>query len=202
MSSSDSELSLTKSISRLSASKGETLAQFLKELAAKILELPGVKAFEIKPSDALSGLAGGPFLWTLGSSRKKPAGTVSAPIADGRWGELQIRFDVAHLTVQSPVRFARFAAQQIALVSGKIEAERRNQELHSQVEQLATDLDTRKFVQRAAGLLVRQRGIRESDATAMLRRHAVQTGRDLRQVAEAVITAFSRNLENPHRRSA
>jgi len=117
MSPSASELELTRSISHLTAAKSETVTQFLEELASKVLKLPGVKAFEIKPTTALSALADGPFLWTLGPSRIKPAGTVSAPIEEGNWGELQIRFDLAHFAVESPVRFARFAAQQIALVA-------------------------------------------------------------------------------------
>jgi hypothetical protein len=201
---SSAEFTSSQAISRLVASGSQTLAHLFEELSALILALPGVQAFEIDPREPLRRLAEGPFLWSVGPARKKAAGSVSAPIAsaDAKWGELRIRFDLTKFEVESPVRFARFVAQQLSLVLARADAERRNHALRKQIDSLAADLDTRKFVQRAAGILGRQRGLPEARATAMLHHHAIQTGRDLRQVAEAVITAYSRNFAIGQRRTA
>ena len=63
------------------------------------------------------------------------------------------------------------------------------QKLREEVERSRTALAERKVIERAKGILMRQRGIGENEAYQMLRRAAMAQNRRLVDVAESLIGA-------------
>lgn len=64
-----------------------------------------------------------------------------------------------------------------------------NLRLRGELERSRAALAERKLVERAKGLLMRQRGVAEEEAYRMLRKAAMDQGRRLAEVAEALIAA-------------
>jgi AmiR/NasT family two-component response regulator len=62
--------------------------------------------------------------------------------------------------------------------------------LREEAESLAEALATRKVVERAKGLLMKQEGLSEQDAFTRLQRVSQTSGRPMRVVAEALIATF------------
>jgi two-component system, response regulator PdtaR len=62
--------------------------------------------------------------------------------------------------------------------------------LREQAGSLRDALEARKAIERAKGLLMERDGLSEADAFARLRAASQQTGRPLREVAEAVVATF------------
>lgn len=73
---------------------------------------------------------------------------------------------------------------QVALCRFKL-----HEALRSELEQARSDLAARKAIERAKGILMARRGLTEPDAYAMLRRSAMQDGRTISAIAEAIIAA-------------
>jgi len=143
-----------------------------------VLGLPGSKAIRLEDAGPLLAMADGPSSWgRTGASKTKTVAVVSAPLEalGSRFGELRIHFDVATFAVETPVRFTRFVAQQIGLVLAYLQLEHQREHLTSE---LARSRRSRysQVRTRAAGILVRQHGLSESQAVAQLRRHALSRG--------------------------
>ena len=66
---------------------------------------------------------------------------------------------------------------------------RTHQALRGELEKAKSDLAARKAVERAKGILMERRGLTEPDAYALLRRSAMQDGKTVSAIAEAVIAA-------------
>jgi response regulator NasT len=64
------------------------------------------------------------------------------------------------------------------------------QALRDEVGSLRDALEARKLIERAKGLLMEKDGLSEAEAFARLRGASQQTGKPLREVAEAVCAAF------------
>jgi AmiR/NasT family two-component response regulator len=64
------------------------------------------------------------------------------------------------------------------------------QALRDEAGSLRDALEARKLIERAKGLLMEKDGLSEREAFARLRGASQQTGRPLRDVAEAVLAAF------------
>ena len=64
------------------------------------------------------------------------------------------------------------------------------QALRDEAGSLRDALEARKLIERAKGLLMEKDGLSEGEAFARLRGASQQTGRPLREVAEAVCAAF------------
>jgi response regulator NasT len=64
------------------------------------------------------------------------------------------------------------------------------QALRDEVGSLRDALEARKLIERAKGLLMEKDGLSEAEAFARLRGASQQTGRPLREVAQAVCAAF------------
>jgi two-component system, response regulator PdtaR len=63
-------------------------------------------------------------------------------------------------------------------------------ELREQTESLRDALEARKVIERAKGLLMEKDGLSEADAFRRLRTASQQTGKSMREVADAVCAAF------------
>jgi response regulator NasT len=64
------------------------------------------------------------------------------------------------------------------------------QALRDEAGSLRDALEARKLIERAKGLLMEKDGLSEAEAFARLRSASQQTGRPLREVAQAVCAAF------------
>ena len=64
------------------------------------------------------------------------------------------------------------------------------QALRDEAGSLRDALEARKLIERAKGLLMEKDGLSEAEAFARLRRASQQTGRPLREVAEAILATF------------
>ncbi|MEM8920262.1 MAG: ANTAR domain-containing protein, partial [Pseudomonadota bacterium] len=73
------------------------------------------------------------------------------------------------------------------LVKIAIERFRLVQSLHDEVRQLKADLEARKVIERAKGVLMARRGFAEAEAFDAMRRLAMQQGKPLRDVAAYVL---------------
>jgi response regulator NasT len=62
------------------------------------------------------------------------------------------------------------------------------QKLRSELNKAKADLASRKSVERAKGLLMKERGLDEAQAYALLRKLAMDTGRSLGAVASDLLT--------------
>jgi response regulator NasT len=62
------------------------------------------------------------------------------------------------------------------------------QKLRSELDKAKADLASRKSVERAKGLLMKERGMDEAQAYALLRKLAMDTGRSLGAVASDLLT--------------
>jgi response regulator NasT len=67
--------------------------------------------------------------------------------------------------------------------------------LRAEAESLADALATRKLVERAKGLLMKQDGLSEQDAFTRLQRASQVSGRPMKVVAEALIATFETEAE-------
>ena len=67
--------------------------------------------------------------------------------------------------------------------------------LRGEAESLADALATRKLVERAKGLLMKQEGLSEQDAFTRLQRASQVSGRPMKVVAEALIATFETEAE-------
>jgi len=63
--------------------------------------------------------------------------------------------------------------------------------LNRELEETRSELENRKLVDRAKGLLMRSRGLSEDEAYALLRRTAMNQNRKIVEIAQSLITAAS-----------
>jgi response regulator NasT len=58
-----------------------------------------------------------------------------------------------------------------------------------ELEEARTELESRKLIDRAKGILMRTRGLSEQDAYALLRKTAMNQNRKMSDIAQSLITA-------------
>ncbi|MCB5205129.1 ANTAR domain-containing response regulator [Neorhizobium sp. T786] len=63
--------------------------------------------------------------------------------------------------------------------------------LNRELEETRGELENRKVIDRAKGLLMRSRGLSEGEAYALLRRTAMNQNRKIAEIAESLVTAAS-----------
>jgi hypothetical protein len=198
-----SELEATREISRW-ASNAVRIDIGLDALAAAVLRVPGIHRIRIEQAPELTGLT--QLDWRLhGIADPLGRAVTDISIAGRTWGQVRLFFELHNHRVESPLRFARFIAQQIAFMLERLALAHQRDLLAAQLESLRRRLKTRKAVHRATGILTRTRGISELEAMALLRTHARQSRRSLGFIAEGVIinhadTPLNRPVLRRHRR--
>ena len=65
------------------------------------------------------------------------------------------------------------------------------EKLRSELERVQAELDERKLIERAKGVLMRERGLSEQDAYGLMRKAAMNENRRVGEVAQSVLTAAS-----------
>lgn len=87
-----------------------------------------------------------------------------------------------HTFTQNEIHLLTAVANQAAMV---IE----NTELMVKSRIIQEELETRKLVERAKGILMKERGLSENEAYRAIQKYSMDTRKSMRQVAEAIITA-------------
>jgi hypothetical protein len=176
----------------------------LQSLSAAALALSGIRSVQVDPVEELAQYAGTPLVWTAPGAEPGANGCAVADITAGgiRWGELRLSFDIHALQLESPVRFAKFFAQQIAGMLNRLALQSQNRILRQRLNQQHHRLQTRKLVQRASSILARMHGIPQPDALQLLVRHSREKRSSLYRVSEGIVLLEYRlSLTHPVLRS-
>jgi hypothetical protein len=88
-----------------------------------------------------------------------------------------------------PQIFRDLVAQQIAHATALDDLRHRNCGLRYEVLGMKSEIETRKYVDRARGILARKHRVSDDEAEEMLRRQSRQSGRSLSEVANSVVNA-------------
>jgi hypothetical protein len=162
----------------------------LESLAAVALRVPGLHRLQFT---LLPPKRKGQILeWSLPET-PAPCGSAMAALAANGYthGRLRIFFEPRIHSLESPLRFARFLAQQAALMLNRLELAALRESRLRRLARLRQRLETRKIVHRARGILAEVRGIPEAEALALLFRCAHRSRRPLHRLAEAIILGRS-----------
>ncbi|MGH9612647.1 MAG: ANTAR domain-containing protein [Bryobacteraceae bacterium] len=175
------ELTLLRHVSRIVA-HGNHLPEILEGLTGAVSEA-GIAGWAVHMEEAGPEWDQGDQHW--GSDGKV---SVSAPIAaQGRtWGEIELYCEATGI--------AAFLGQQLGVWLWKRELAEENAALKLSRAWMGDRIATDKAVSRAKALLAKTRRISPAEAEKMIRQHSLQSGRDLREVAEALVTANSKTL--------
>jgi len=157
-------------------------ASGLEALASVALRLSGLHGVEVSLDDA------GTLEWH-DSKQPAPRGAATGLIAANshRWGRLRILFEPGLKSLECPLRFARFLAQQAALMLNRLETLRRHTVSKAALQRLEVRLDTRKVASRAIGVLAQARKLTHQRAHLLLLEQARQTRRSPLAVARSII---------------
>jgi ANTAR domain len=174
-------------ISRLTSSERDVTAA-IESVAAIALRVSGVKGMQIQYIDPADGTSAEPFVWGA-LPKDAVVGSAVADICAGgqSWGELRLYFELLPSTLESPLRFAKFLAQQIGLQLSRWSLTVRADALKEQIEQIRKIIERRKAIQRARALVANAKRIDDSEALRLMRQYSRESGRSLHQIAEALI---------------
>lgn len=182
-----SEVDATTAISR-AASSGTGVAAVIESIASLALKVNGIKRFQIEYGESIRGASKEILVWGSENDDGSVASAVAGISAgDRNWGELRLYFELQPSALESPLRFARFLAQQIAQQLGSWSLKLRGGELRGQIEQLRIIVEKRKAIQRARAITANTRQISDAEALQLMRQYSRESGRTLHQVAEALI---------------
>jgi hypothetical protein len=187
-----SELDAIREISRISSS-GHDVSIAIESIAAVALKVSGVKQVQIQYSDSADGTSAEPFLWGSSAGGGVVGSAVAEICAAGQsWGELRLYFELQPSTLESPLRLAKFLAQQVGLQLSRWSLKVRAGALKQEIEQLRKIIEKRKAIQRARAIIANAKGIDDGEALRVMREYSRESGRTLHQVAEAFIFGHPR----------
>lgn len=95
-------------------------------------------------------------------------------------GALNLYTSKPHKFTKSEIEILTTVANQAALV---IE----NTELMVKTRVIQEELESRKLIEKAKGILMKQKGLSEEEAYKLIQRHSMDSRKSMRQIAEAVI---------------
>jgi uroporphyrinogen-III synthase len=114
---------------------------------------------------------------------------LSVPLVSG--GDLIGVFNVhhrqAHRHTRQEISVMEFIGEQLGVTIAKSLLERENARLLEETQEMRRELETRKLVERAKGILQQRHGISEEDAYFRLRNQSRRLRRPMKEVAEAII---------------
>lgn len=78
----------------------------------------------------------------------------------------------------------------INMVDFMLRSKRKVKQLETEINELKQNLDTRKEVERAKGILMKQLGLSESEAFKRIQRQSMDRGIPMKEIAKAIILAY------------
>lgn len=121
----------------------------------------------------------------------------SVPLVSG--GELVGVVNVHHREVHEhtagEIALLTFIGEQMGAAVAKAELAKENLRLQEQTEEMKRQLETRKLVERAKGILQQRHGLSEEESYLRMRNESRRLRRPMRELAEAIILAEDLNRE-------
>ncbi|HLD41277.1 MAG TPA: GAF and ANTAR domain-containing protein, partial [Candidatus Omnitrophota bacterium] len=96
---------------------------------------------------------------------------------------------VINLYTSKPHKFTKNEAHMLTAVANQAAMVIENTELMVRTRVIQEELETRKLVEKAKGILMKEQGLSEADAYRTIQKYSMDSRKSMRQIAEAVITA-------------
>ena len=96
---------------------------------------------------------------------------------------------VINLYTSKPHKFTKNEVNMLTAVANQAAMVIENTELMVRTRVIQEELETRKLVEKAKGILMKEQGLSEADAYRTIQKYSMDSRKSMRQVAEAVITA-------------
>jgi len=123
---------------------------------------------------------------------------LSVPLVSG--GDLIGVFNVhhrePHTHTRQEISVMEFIGEQLGVTISKSVLERENARLLEETQEMRRELETRKLVERAKGILQQRHGISEEDAYFRLRNQSRRLRKPMKDLAEAVILSEDMTRED------
>lgn len=184
-----SELDLLRVVSTITWTSAHEESA-LTSIAAAALRLPGLIGLRFEPLEHLFHL---PIYESTQPHSTSPRAFALATVsANGRsYGQLRIFFDPhSSLTLESPVRLAKFIGQQLGLLLHRIALNREYQRHSAILQSIDCILRRRKVIHRAAVILAEQRNTPKAEAISFMVGYARRNRRSLLEISEALIFGY------------
>lgn len=96
---------------------------------------------------------------------------------------------VINLYTSQPHKFTKNEINIITAIANQAAMVIENTELMVKTKVIQEELEARKLIERAKGILMKQENISEEDAYRMIQKHSMDNRKSMRQIAEAIILA-------------
>jgi uroporphyrinogen-III synthase len=114
-------------------------------------------------------------------------------------GVINVHHRDRHDHTQEEVRTLEFIGEQMGTAIAKSLLEEENSRLTEESAEMKRQLETRKVVERAKGILQRQLSLTEEDAYLRMRNESRRLRRPMKELAEAIILAEELSRKEPSR---
>ena len=112
-------------------------------------------------------------------------------------GVIKVHHRLPHEHTREELAVMKFIGEQLGVTISKSLLEQENARLMEETAEIRRELETRKIVERAKGLLQQKYGISEEDAYFRLRNQSRRLRRPMRALAEAIILSEDLDREGP-----
>jgi signal transduction protein with GAF and PtsI domain len=114
---------------------------------------------------------------------------LSVPLVSGGdlIGVVNVHHRREHKHTREQIAVMAFIGEQLGVTISKSLLERENARLNEETQEIRRELETRKLVERAKGILQQRYGISEEDAYFRLRNQSRRLRRPMKELAEAII---------------
>ena len=96
---------------------------------------------------------------------------------------------VINLYTSKPHKFTKNEAHMLTAVANQAAMVIENTELMVRTRVIQEELETRKLVEKAKGILMKEQGLSEADAYRTIQKYSMDSRKSMRQVAEAIVMA-------------
>ena len=103
----------------------------------------------------------------------------------------------AHKHTEQEISLVKFVGEQMGNAISRAKLVEENLRLSQETEEIKRELETRKVVERAKGIMMRNHGLSEEEAYLRLRGEARRMRRTMKELAEAIILAEELNRKKP-----
>ena len=112
-------------------------------------------------------------------------------------GPVKITFDLEVAVLDSPLRFARFVAQQVLHLASIEDLKAQRRKLRDKIQLLSGILGRRKAIHRARAIIRGREGLTEAAALERLREYSRERGKKLHEIAEAIVISEGQVWKRP-----
>ncbi len=112
-------------------------------------------------------------------------------------GVVNVHHRRPHEHGEQEISLVKFVGEQVGNAIGRAKLVEENQRLAQETEGIRRELETRKVVERAKGILMRNHGLTEEESYLRLRGEARRMRRTMKELAEAIILAEELSKKKP-----